>query len=50
MSTLVTLDLSFAFANPLYAKVSGAFFSQISTMMVRAFEEECLRAYGPPDV
>jgi len=50
ISTLVTLDLRFAFANPLYAKVSAAFFSQVSTMMVSAFEDECLRVYGPPSV
>ncbi|CDO75896.1 hypothetical protein BN946_scf184523.g5 [Trametes cinnabarina] len=45
--TLVTLDLSFAFANPVHAAVSATFFGQVSKMMVRAFEERCLHIYGP---
>lgn len=45
--TLVTLDLSFAFANPVHAAVSATFFSKVSKMMVQAFEERCLEIYGP---
>ncbi|KAJ3490743.1 hypothetical protein NLI96_g1216 [Meripilus lineatus] len=45
--TLVTLDLSFAFANPVHAAVSAAFFGQVSKMMVKAFEERCFEVYGP---
>ncbi|KAA1477295.1 hypothetical protein DENSPDRAFT_828646 [Dentipellis sp. KUC8613] len=45
--TLLTLNLSYAFANPLYAAVSSAFFGQISKQMIQAFEERCLAIYGP---
>ncbi|TFY60504.1 hypothetical protein EVG20_g7389 [Dentipellis fragilis] len=45
--TLLTLELSYAFANPLYAAVSSAFFGQISKQMIQAFEERCLAIYGP---
>ncbi|KZT05605.1 uncharacterized protein LAESUDRAFT_681133 [Laetiporus sulphureus 93-53] len=45
--TLVTLDLSFSFANPVHAAVSAAFFGQVSKVMVKAFEERCLDTYGP---
>ncbi|KAI0065765.1 hypothetical protein BV25DRAFT_1821444, partial [Artomyces pyxidatus] len=45
--TLLTLDLSYAFANPVHAAVSGAFFGQVSKLMVKAFEERCLAIYGP---
>ncbi|KAI0797033.1 dehydrase and lipid transport-domain-containing protein [Abortiporus biennis] len=45
--TLVTLDLSFAFASPVHAAVSATFFGQVSKMMVKAFEERCLDVYGP---
>ncbi|KAI9000701.1 dehydrase and lipid transport-domain-containing protein, partial [Trametes punicea] len=45
--TLVTLDLSFAFTNPVHAAVSATFFGQVSKLMVRAFEERCLEIYGP---
>lgn len=44
--TLVTLDLSFAFANPVHAAVSATVFGQVSKMMVKAFEERCLEIYG----
>ncbi|KAF9055109.1 hypothetical protein BDZ89DRAFT_1087836 [Hymenopellis radicata] len=44
--TLVTLDLSFAFASPVHAAVSSTFFGQVSKMMVKAFEERCLEVYG----
>lgn len=44
--TLVTLDLSFSFANPVHAAVSATFFGQVSGMMVKAFEGRCLEIYG----
>ena len=40
--TLLTLDLSYAFANPLHAAVSSTFFGQVSKLMVEAFEKRCL--------
>ncbi|KII94828.1 hypothetical protein PLICRDRAFT_66100, partial [Plicaturopsis crispa FD-325 SS-3] len=45
--TLVTLDLVYAFANPVHATISAAFFGQVSKLMVKAFEERCLEVYGP---
>ncbi|GLB33771.1 putative polyketide cyclase / dehydrase and lipid transport [Lyophyllum shimeji] len=45
--TLVTLDLAYAFANPIHASVSSAFFGKVSKLMVKAFEERCLAVYGP---
>jgi len=45
--TLVTLDLAFAFSNPVHATVSAAFFGQVSKLMVNAFEERCMEVYGP---
>ncbi|KAG5646611.1 hypothetical protein DXG03_002915 [Asterophora parasitica] len=45
-STLVTLDLAYAFANPLHASVSSAFFGQVSKAMVKAFEGRCQEVYG----
>jgi len=45
--TLVTLDLAFAFSNPVHATVSAAFFGQVSKLMVKAFEERCMEVYGP---
>ena len=45
--TLLSLELSFAFANPVHAAVSSTFFGKVSTMMVKAFEERCLKVYGP---
>jgi coenzyme Q-binding protein COQ10 len=44
--TLVSLNLSFAFANPVHAAVSGAFFGRVSGLMVKAFEERCAKVYG----
>jgi len=44
--TLLTFDIVFAFANPLHANVSSAFFGRVSRMMVRAFEERCIDVYG----
>ncbi|KIJ70014.1 hypothetical protein HYDPIDRAFT_77093 [Hydnomerulius pinastri MD-312] len=45
--TLVTLDLAFAFANPVHAIASATFFGQVSKLMVKAFEERCVAVYGP---
>ncbi len=45
--TLLSLDLAFEFANPLHAAVSGAFFGKVSALMVKAFEERCVKVYGP---
>ncbi|KAH7930085.1 hypothetical protein BV22DRAFT_1125241 [Leucogyrophana mollusca] len=45
--TLVTLDLAFAFANPVHATISAAFFGKVSKLMVNAFEERCLAVLGP---
>ncbi|KAG6814206.1 hypothetical protein H0H92_000883 [Tricholoma furcatifolium] len=45
-STLVTLDLKYAFANPLHASVSSTFFGQVSKLMVKAFEDRCMEVYG----
>ncbi|EGN93078.1 hypothetical protein SERLA73DRAFT_116526 [Serpula lacrymans var. lacrymans S7.3] len=45
--TLVTLDLAFAFSNPLHAAVSTTFFGQVSKLMVKAFEDRCIAVYGP---
>ncbi|KAJ3830560.1 dehydrase and lipid transport-domain-containing protein [Lentinula raphanica] len=44
-TTLVTLDLSFAFASPVHAAVSSAFFGQVSKQMVQAFENRCSSVY-----
>jgi coenzyme Q-binding protein COQ10 len=44
--TLLSLDLAFEFANPVHAAVSSAFFGKVSTLMVKAFEERCVKVYG----
>jgi coenzyme Q-binding protein COQ10 len=44
--TAISLSLSFAFANPVHAAVSGAFFGRVSGLMVKAFEERCSKVYG----
>ncbi|KAH0587523.1 Coenzyme Q-binding protein COQ10 like protein, mitochondrial [Termitomyces sp. J132] len=46
-STLVTLDLMYAFSNPIHASVSSGFFGQVSKLMVKAFEDRCIAIYGP---
>ncbi|KAJ7179160.1 dehydrase and lipid transport-domain-containing protein [Mycena filopes] len=45
-STLVSLDLAFAFASPIHAAISSSFFGQVSKLMVNAFEERCAEVYG----
>lgn len=47
--TLVTLDLAFLFHSSIFAGASQLAFSQVSKMMVAAFEERCLELYGPGD-
>lgn len=44
--TLVTLDLTFAFQNPLHAAVSTSFFGQVSERTVKAFRERCYHVHG----
>lgn len=44
--TLVTLDIAFAFENPLHSALSAHFFGKVSKLMVQAFEERCLAVYG----
>ncbi|EJD01644.1 uncharacterized protein FOMMEDRAFT_90501 [Fomitiporia mediterranea MF3/22] len=44
--TLLSIDLGFAFSNPIYAAASSAFFKQVSSMMVQAFERRCVEVYG----
>ncbi|KAF8494196.1 dehydrase and lipid transport-domain-containing protein [Russula emetica] len=44
--TVISLTLSFAFANPVHAAVSKAFFGRVSGLMVKAFEERCSKVYG----
>ncbi|KAJ6515923.1 dehydrase and lipid transport-domain-containing protein [Mycena sanguinolenta] len=46
-TTLVKLDLAFAFASPIHAAISSSFFGQVSKLMVNAFEERCAEVYGP---
>ncbi|KAG6817458.1 hypothetical protein H0H87_008626 [Tephrocybe sp. NHM501043] len=46
LSTLVTLDLEYAFANPIHAAISSKFFGQVSKLMVQAFEDRCRTVYG----
>ncbi|KAJ7638779.1 dehydrase and lipid transport-domain-containing protein [Roridomyces roridus] len=48
-STLVSLDLAYAFANPIHAALSSSFFGQVSRMMVEAFEQRCAAVYGRKD-
>ena len=43
----MTLDIAYAFANPLHATVSSTFFDQVSKLMVKAFEARCMAVYGP---
>jgi coenzyme Q-binding protein COQ10 len=44
--TLVSYDLAYEFANPLHAAASAAFFGQIASMMIKAFEDRCCAVYG----
>lgn len=45
--TLVTLDIEYAFANPMHAVVSAKVFGQVSQLLVKSFEARCLAVYGP---
>jgi len=44
--TLLSLDLSFAFASPQHAATSALFTNTVSKMMVEAFEKRCHSVYG----
>jgi coenzyme Q-binding protein COQ10 len=44
--TLLTIDLRYAFASPLHAQISRAFFGKVSGLMVEAFEKRCIEIYG----
>lgn len=44
--TLLTIDLSFSFANPLHRIASQAFLPKVSDLMVEAFEKRCVQVYG----
>ena len=48
LGTIVTLDLLYEFANPVYAAISATFFDRVSKMMVQAFEDRCKLLYGQP--
>ncbi|KAF8655295.1 hypothetical protein AX16_003194 [Volvariella volvacea WC 439] len=45
--TWVSLELEYAFTNPLHAAVSSTFFGQVSKLMVKAFEDRCHEVYRP---
>ncbi|KAI6047214.1 dehydrase and lipid transport-domain-containing protein [Pisolithus marmoratus] len=45
--TLVTLDIEYAFSNPMHAAVSAKVFGQVSQLLVKSFEARCLAVYGP---
>jgi len=44
--SLVSYDLAYEFANPLHAATSAAFFDQLASMMIKAFEDRCCVVYG----
>lgn len=44
--TLLSLDLSFAFASPRHAAASSLFANTVSKMMIEAFERRCQTVYG----
>lgn len=44
--TLLSIDLSYSFANPLYAALASKVFGAVSSQMVEAFEKRCLEIYG----
>ncbi|KLO14527.1 hypothetical protein SCHPADRAFT_903202 [Schizopora paradoxa] len=44
--TLLSVDLSFAFASPRHAAASSLFANTISKMMIEAFEKRCHTVYG----
>ncbi|KAK9720795.1 hypothetical protein K7432_003898 [Basidiobolus ranarum] len=48
--SLCQLDfyVNFEFASPIHAQVSNLFFDQVSSLMIKAFEERCQQLYGPP--
>ncbi|CAD6570475.1 MAG: hypothetical protein TREMPRED_005859 [Tremellales sp. Tagirdzhanova-0007] len=44
--TLLTIDLAFAFINPLHRIASQAVFPKVAERMVEAFEKRCLEVFG----
>lgn len=44
--TLVTLDLAFAFTNPMHNALAATVFGQVSKLIVKAFEERLVQLYG----
>lgn len=48
--TLLSIDLSYSFANPLYAAIAAKVFGAVSSQMVEAFEKRCLEIYGEGEV
>lgn len=45
-STLVTIDLAYAFTNPLHAAAMSAVFGKEPNIMIHAFEKRCAHVYG----
>lgn len=43
---MLTIDLSFSFANPLHRMASQAFLPKVQDLMVEAFEKRCMQVYG----
>ena len=44
--TLLTIDLAFAFVNPLHRIASQAVLPKVAERMVEAFEKRCLVVFG----
>lgn len=44
--TLVSIDLAYEFANPLYAAAAGAAFQRVSGKIMGAFEKRVREVYG----
>lgn len=42
----MTIDLAFAFINPLHRIASQAVFPKVAERMVEAFEKRCLEVFG----
>ncbi|KAF8165380.1 dehydrase and lipid transport-domain-containing protein [Crassisporium funariophilum] len=47
IETLVSFNLTYEFADPIYASVSSTFFGRVSKLMIKAFEDRCVEVYGP---
>ncbi|KAG8903073.1 hypothetical protein FRB99_003779 [Tulasnella sp. 403] len=44
--TLLSINLSYAFANPIHASLASKVFEGVSKQMVEAFERRCIEVYG----